>query len=194
MNPSPQPPDATSTTRPRLVGINHVALEVGDLEAALEFYGAIFELRGVDREPGMAFIDMGDQFIALSQGRAQAPRRCAALRAGRRRQGGGPSRPRGARSGDPSRPAARLPRPMGQPDPGSRLPRHPVHEGSAGDPRNGTGAPTQTRHRDRPAARQGTRLARPTRDWFSRSSPRCRQTSRGRRDGVGTDPRGRRSP
>jgi lactoylglutathione lyase len=60
-----------SATRPRLVGINHVALEVGDLEEALEFYGAIFELRGVDREPGMAFIDMGDQFIALSQGRAQ---------------------------------------------------------------------------------------------------------------------------
>jgi predicted enzyme related to lactoylglutathione lyase len=51
----------------RMVGINHVALEVGDLEAALAFYGAIFELAGVDREPGMAFIDMGDQFLALSQ-------------------------------------------------------------------------------------------------------------------------------
>jgi lactoylglutathione lyase len=60
-----------SAIRPRLVGINHVALEVGDLEEALEFYGAIFELSGVDREPRMAFIDMGDQFIALSQGRAQ---------------------------------------------------------------------------------------------------------------------------
>jgi lactoylglutathione lyase len=71
MNPSPQARDATSATRPRLVGINHVALEVGDLEEALEFYGAIFELRGIDREPGMAFLDMGDQFIALSQGRAQ---------------------------------------------------------------------------------------------------------------------------
>jgi lactoylglutathione lyase len=59
-------------SRPRLVGINHVALEVGELEAALAFYGAIFEVRGVDREPGMAFIDMGDQFIALSQGRSQA--------------------------------------------------------------------------------------------------------------------------
>jgi len=59
------------STRPRLVGINHVALEVGDLDDALAFYGAIFELRGVDREPGMAFIDIGDQFIALSEGRAQ---------------------------------------------------------------------------------------------------------------------------
>jgi catechol-2,3-dioxygenase len=57
----------------RLVGINHVALEVGDLEEALDFYGAIFSIRGVDREPGMAFVDMGDQFIALSEGRAAPP-------------------------------------------------------------------------------------------------------------------------
>ena len=62
-----------SAGRPRLVGINHVALDVGDLEAALEFYGAIFELRGSDREPGMAFIDMGDQFLALAEGRSQLP-------------------------------------------------------------------------------------------------------------------------
>ena len=57
----------------RLVGINHVALEVGDLEAALEFYGRLFELELRGRVPGMAFIDMGDQFIALSEGRAQPP-------------------------------------------------------------------------------------------------------------------------
>ena len=58
-------------TRPRLLGMNHIALEVGDLDAALEFYGSIFdfELRG--RIPGMAFIDMGDQFLALSEGRSQ---------------------------------------------------------------------------------------------------------------------------
>ena len=51
----------------RLVGINHVALEVGDLDAALEFYGRLFdfELRGRGR--GMAFVDMGDQFLALSE-------------------------------------------------------------------------------------------------------------------------------
>jgi lactoylglutathione lyase len=59
--------------RPRLVGINHVALEVGDLEEALEFYGAIFEVRLRGREPGMAFVDMGDQFIALSEGRTAPP-------------------------------------------------------------------------------------------------------------------------
>ena len=57
--------------RPRLVGINHVALEVGDLEAALEFYGSIFEFELRGRVPGMAFIDMGDQFIAVAEGRSQ---------------------------------------------------------------------------------------------------------------------------
>jgi lactoylglutathione lyase len=58
---------------PRMVGINHVALEVGDLEEALAFYGRLFELGQIDREPGMAFIDMGDQFIALSEGRCEPP-------------------------------------------------------------------------------------------------------------------------
>jgi catechol 2,3-dioxygenase-like lactoylglutathione lyase family enzyme len=58
--------------RPRLLGINHVALEVGDLEAALEFYGSVFEFELRGRVPGMAFLDIGDQFIALSEGRSQA--------------------------------------------------------------------------------------------------------------------------
>jgi catechol 2,3-dioxygenase-like lactoylglutathione lyase family enzyme len=57
--------------RPRLVGINHVALEVGDLDAALEFYGRVFEFELRGRVPGMAFLDMGDQFLALSEGRGQ---------------------------------------------------------------------------------------------------------------------------
>ena len=57
--------------RPRLVGINHIALEVGDLDAALEFYGAIFEFELRGRVPGMAFVDMGDQFIAIAEGRSQ---------------------------------------------------------------------------------------------------------------------------
>jgi catechol 2,3-dioxygenase-like lactoylglutathione lyase family enzyme len=58
---------------PRLVGINHVALEVGDIDEALEWYGRIFELELRGRLPGMAFIDMGDQFIALSEARTQPP-------------------------------------------------------------------------------------------------------------------------
>ena len=59
----------------RLVGINHVALEVGDVEEALAFYGRIFELSLRGRAPRMAFVDIGDQFIALAEGRTQAPDR-----------------------------------------------------------------------------------------------------------------------
>jgi lactoylglutathione lyase len=61
------------STRARLAGINHVAIEVGDLEEALSFYGEIFEFDLRGRVPGMAFIDIGDQFIALSEGRTQPP-------------------------------------------------------------------------------------------------------------------------
>jgi catechol 2,3-dioxygenase-like lactoylglutathione lyase family enzyme len=57
----------------RLVGINHVVLEVDDLEAGLEFYGRIFELEFRGRLRGMAFLDMGDQFLVLSEGRSQPP-------------------------------------------------------------------------------------------------------------------------
>jgi catechol-2,3-dioxygenase len=58
----------------RLVGINHIALEVGDVEEALAWYGRFFEfdLRG-RAGTRMAFIDMGDQFIALAAGRTQPP-------------------------------------------------------------------------------------------------------------------------
>ena len=61
--------------RARLVGINHVALEVGDVEEALEFYGRFFEFELRGRVRGMAFVDMGDQFLALSEGRSQEPDR-----------------------------------------------------------------------------------------------------------------------
>jgi predicted enzyme related to lactoylglutathione lyase len=59
--------------RTRLVGINHVALEVGDLDEALEFYGRIFDITVESRIPGMAFVSMGDQFLALAEGRRQSP-------------------------------------------------------------------------------------------------------------------------
>jgi catechol 2,3-dioxygenase-like lactoylglutathione lyase family enzyme len=57
--------------RARLVGFNHVVLEVGDLEEALEFYERLFELELRGRGPGMAFVDAGDQFLAISEGRSQ---------------------------------------------------------------------------------------------------------------------------
>jgi lactoylglutathione lyase len=50
----------------RLVGINHLAVEVGDLDEAIAFFERIFDdvtLRG--RGGSMAFVDMGDQFVAL---------------------------------------------------------------------------------------------------------------------------------
>jgi lactoylglutathione lyase len=55
----------------RAIGINHVALEVGDVGAALDWYGRFldFELRG--RRPTMAWIDLGDQFVALASGPGQ---------------------------------------------------------------------------------------------------------------------------
>ena len=64
---------ASGTPRARLVGINHVALEVGDLDEALDLFGRLFsfELRG--RIPRMAFMDMGDQFLALSEGGSGVP-------------------------------------------------------------------------------------------------------------------------
>lgn len=59
----------------RLVGINHVALEVGDLDEALEFYGKAFEVTLRGRSGNMAFVDMGDQFVALEQANTQPPDR-----------------------------------------------------------------------------------------------------------------------
>ena len=57
----------------QVVGFNHVALEVGDIDEALAFYGEflVFELRS--KSENMAFIDLGDQFLALSKGRRQGP-------------------------------------------------------------------------------------------------------------------------
>jgi catechol 2,3-dioxygenase-like lactoylglutathione lyase family enzyme len=58
----------------KLVGINHVALEVGDIDEALDWYGRFFliQLRGRAGD-AMAFVDMGDQFIAFARGRSQPP-------------------------------------------------------------------------------------------------------------------------
>ena len=53
--------------KPRMVGMNHVAIEVGDIEEALAFYGRIFEFTLRGKGKTNAFIDMGDQFINLTQ-------------------------------------------------------------------------------------------------------------------------------
>lgn len=56
------------TIKARAIGINHVALVVGDIDEALEFYDKIFDIKLRGRGNGMAFIDLGDQFIALAEG------------------------------------------------------------------------------------------------------------------------------
>jgi lactoylglutathione lyase len=60
------------STKPQVVGFNHVALEVGDIEAALAFYGRLFDFKLRSKSDSMAFIDLGDQFLALQKGRTQA--------------------------------------------------------------------------------------------------------------------------
>lgn len=57
----------------RAVGINHVALEVGDMDEALAFYGRFLEFEIASRSESAAFIYFGDQFINFSKGRRQAP-------------------------------------------------------------------------------------------------------------------------
>jgi lactoylglutathione lyase len=61
--------------RPRLVGINHVALEVGDVEEAVAFYGRFFDFSLRGRSNGAAFIDIGDQFLALMHAPSAGPDR-----------------------------------------------------------------------------------------------------------------------
>jgi lactoylglutathione lyase len=57
----------------RAVGFNHIALEVGDIDEALAFYGHLFEVKLRGKTQTSAFIDLGDQFLALQKGRVQAP-------------------------------------------------------------------------------------------------------------------------
>ena len=55
----------------RAVGLNHVALEVGDIEVAIAFYGRLFDFKLRGKSATSAFIDLGDQFLALQRGRTQ---------------------------------------------------------------------------------------------------------------------------
>lgn len=63
----------TSARKPRLVGFNHVAIEVGNIDEALDFYSKLFAFELRSREPGMAFIDLGDQFLALQETQDPSP-------------------------------------------------------------------------------------------------------------------------
>ena len=61
----------SEATKARAVGFNHIALEVGDIDAALAFYGRLFDFKLRSKSDAMAFIDLGDQFLALQKGRTQ---------------------------------------------------------------------------------------------------------------------------
>jgi catechol 2,3-dioxygenase-like lactoylglutathione lyase family enzyme len=61
----------TQTKKARAVGFNHIALEVGDIEEALAFYGRLFDFKLRSKSSTSAFIDLGDQFLALQKGRKQ---------------------------------------------------------------------------------------------------------------------------
>jgi predicted enzyme related to lactoylglutathione lyase len=60
-----------SARKARVIGFNHVALEVGDIDEALAFYGRLFTFELRSRSETDAFIDLGDQFLALRKGRRQ---------------------------------------------------------------------------------------------------------------------------
>ncbi len=62
---------AEAARKARAIGFNHVALEVGDIDEALAFYGRLFDFELRSRSATMAFIDLGDQFLALQTGRSQ---------------------------------------------------------------------------------------------------------------------------
>jgi lactoylglutathione lyase len=57
----------------RALGFNHIALEVGDVDEALAFYARIVDFKLRSKEEDMAFIDLGDQFLALQKGQSQPP-------------------------------------------------------------------------------------------------------------------------
>ncbi len=115
----------------RALGMNHVALEVGNIEQALAFYGSIFEFELRGRGARMAFIDLGDQFLALSEGRTQGADEDRHLGLVVDDKAAGPCAPCGTGSGAACWLWGRVPRPMGQPRSDRRVPRDPVHQGAA---------------------------------------------------------------
>jgi catechol 2,3-dioxygenase-like lactoylglutathione lyase family enzyme len=62
----------TEKKKARAIGFNHIALEVGDIDEALEFYAKFIDFELRSKSDNMAFIDLGDQFLALQKGRRQA--------------------------------------------------------------------------------------------------------------------------
>lgn len=68
-----KPSPKKTSQKAKAIGVNHVALEVSSIDDALNFYGRLFEFTLRGRKKGMAFIDLGDQFIALQEGSVKRP-------------------------------------------------------------------------------------------------------------------------
>ncbi len=56
-----------ATRKARALGVHHVALAVDDIDAALAFYGRLFEFALLDRSDAWAFLDLSDQFLVLQK-------------------------------------------------------------------------------------------------------------------------------
>jgi catechol 2,3-dioxygenase-like lactoylglutathione lyase family enzyme len=65
------PESKNASRKARAIGFNHVALIVGDIDEALAFYGTLFDFTLRERDSESAFIDLGDQFLALQKGDAK---------------------------------------------------------------------------------------------------------------------------
>jgi catechol 2,3-dioxygenase-like lactoylglutathione lyase family enzyme len=138
----------------RAVGFNHVALEVGDIQEALAFYGRLFEFKLRGKSSTSAFIDLGDQFLALQKGRTQSTDegrhfglvvddkdavRKALIEA----------------SIQPPPGPFLDSRSLGQPNRDCRLRQRPIHQGAERAARHGIGASVKERESDQRAHREG---------------------------------------
>jgi catechol 2,3-dioxygenase-like lactoylglutathione lyase family enzyme len=123
----------SDTNKPRLVGINHIAIEVSDIDQALDFYGKIFDFKLRAKRPGNAFIELGDQFINMMQ--------TVDPHEDRRRHFGlvvddrSSVRARVEAAGGKLLP--RLSRPLGESRRGGRIRQYSVHQGAASIARDG---------------------------------------------------------
>ena len=132
----------------RTVGLNHVALEVGDIEEALVFYRLLFDFKLRGKTGTSAFIDLGDQFLALQKDRAQPADEGRhfglvvddkdALRKALADAGIKAS----------ARPISRLSRPVGQPHRDCQLRQRPIHQGAECAARHGIDASVKERASD----------------------------------------------
>ena len=132
-----------SARKARAVGINHIALEVGDIDEALDFYGSFLEFDIQSRSENAAFIYFGDQFINFSRGRRQGPDddRHFGIAVDDKELVRRTLAEMGVELLDGTIP--RLPRPVGQPGRDHHLHQHPVHQGRPRPARHGARAPRE---------------------------------------------------